>query len=62
MLRNLPSFRTKHPADRQGGVIAGAIRNYYSMDDKLFQWRCLAIPTNVADNRKAPGLFSSQVK
>ena len=59
MLRNLLPFIQNIP---RIGVIAGAIRNYYSADDKLFHWQCLSIPTNLADDRKASCLFSSQVK
>ena len=59
MLRNLPPFVQDIP---RIGVIAGAIRNYYSADDKLFHWWRLSIPANLADDRKASCLFSSQVK
>ena len=59
MLQNLPPFVQNTP---QIGVIAGAVRNYYGADDKLFHWRHLAIATNLADDRKASCLFSSQIK
>ena len=62
MLRNVSPFRTIHLADRRDSRRGSAIRNYYSADDKLFHWWRLSIPANLADDRKASCLFSSQIK